>query len=143
MRRHRKSERMNLFRRHPGLSHGLRAVLVGHDEAVAVAAIPNGIDRDRIGYDGVKSEWPLARMRIQLLDQVSVNGIHGDDTDGARCRKKLGQGIAQSSQRWQRKLHERNAINEPKRESPNLRRAIDQFQIGAPGALVKVATGYC
>ena len=103
--------------------------------------MPDAVDGDGVGDDGVKGERSCGGVRVELADEIGVDGINGDHGDGPLFGDDGRKGAAHFPQKRQRQRDDGKAVDEAKDGRPHARGAVDEGEVVAPRTLVESAAG--
>ena len=119
-----------------GLGNDIRSLLVCEKEIIGRAAIPDRIDRDRIGNADNASGIGAVRWSIQLIEKMCIRHKDRNDYVGTIVLDNLREAGSGAGKPAEPMVKIRVSIDPGINVRPNVRRAIDCEKIHAPDKLV-------
>lgn len=129
----------DLVGRDGGLAQGVCRGVVGDEEEVALAAIPEGVNRDGIGDDGNAGEITVAPVLVNLVKNEVVDGVGADNGVGLVVGEEFLHGLAQAGQGDEVGFHHAGAIHQVVETLPQARGFIDGREVGLTHEFIETA----
>ena len=133
----RKTEHFDSFGAYPSIAHDSCALFVRDQEIICRRAIPNRVDRNRVGDDG--DVFAAALGSQNLLQQIRIRRKGRDDYLRLKTVEQAAEILLEAVESLESFVEIFFAIEPVVNVAPRFRPAVDESEIGAPDNLVKCA----
>jgi len=141
LRAHWKSQRQHTALFHATIPNDLRRGFIGGDEQVAVRAIPRRAHGDGIGHDRDETKRALRMILVDVVNQMPIHRIRGDDAIRIRVAQNGGEAFAQFAHAIHLLAEQCGIVEHLKDTGPNGGRVLNDAEIRALGERVEHAVG--